>query len=1172
MPEGARESVELNAFWEIDMYFSFPRPLHLVLCLLLVSSFVSSLSAQTSAVPPRIVQPVNEDIRTVLKGNTHPLARPQFDRGAAPADLPMKRMLLVLKRSPEQESALRQLLDAQQDKASASYHKWLTPVQFGTQFGPADQDIATVTSWLQRHGFEIGNVSKGRNLVEFSGTAGQVREAFHTSIHKYVVNGESHWANANDPEIPTALAPVVAGIHTLHNFLKKPMMERLQQKVPAKLEKDKDGKPLVTFSGPPSVHAMGPADFATIYNINPLYQANTPINGAGIAIAVVARTEINESDVLNFDGVFGITGGGYTLVVNGPDPGNLGGGEEFEAVLDTTWSGAVAPGAQVRMVVSAITDTTDGVDLSEAYIIDNNLANIMTESFGSCEALYTSTEAQGVSTMAEQAAAQGITYLVSSGDVGAEGCDNPNIETVATGPLSTSILASTPFNLAVGGTVFNEHGSDATYWKSKNDPTTLASAISYIPEEVWNDSCLAADCGDNANILAGGGGASTFFAKPSWQAGVPGIPSDGARDVPDVSLSAALHDPYIVCIENSCVPDAQGNIYLYFVGGTSASAPAFAGIMALVDQKMGGSQGQGGYVLYRLAAAENLSKCNGSKTGLPDSSCIFNDVTIGNNAVAGEAGFGTNSAKYQSGMGYDLATGLGSVNVTNLVNKWNSVTFNPTTTTIDNLTPLSITHGQPVNVSLSVAANGGSGIPTGDTTVLTSPGAAFGPFPLNAGQASPAISSLQGGSYTLIARYAGDGNYAASTSAPSAPITVNPEPSAVTITAETIDNNFNFVPVTTVPYGSYLYFQATVKGQSGQGIPTGTASLTDDDGYLSYSSPLNNQGIASTPNFLFSHPGGFPQGVFYLSTGQRTINSFYQGDSSFTANNAPPLTITITPASTSISASATGDTQGASLSAQISTHSGGSLLNGNVTFYVDGKSVGNAGTGGQSLATVGSDGRLIGVQSGTEYFNAPMANGTHTLKAVYNGDQNYTTSTSPDVQFTLQSDFTFVSDVEQLNVDQGGSGVVTLTVAALDGFTGTINFDSSSCGGLPPNSTCSFAPASIKGNGTSKLTIQTTGLSGAVRRTHPLYWAMFINFGLAGILVIGAPRQRRHWFLSVIAVAVLMAPVVGCGGGSSTSQTPPPQPNPTPSGTYSMTLKAASGSLSHSVPLTLIVK
>ena len=162
--------------------------------------------------------------RILLKGNVHPLARPQFDVALAPPNLPMDRMLLVLKRSPEQQTALLKLLDDQQDKTSASYHKWLTPEQFGQQFGPADADIQAVTSWLQSHGFQVARVAKGRTMIEFSGTAAQVQEAFHTAIHKYVVNGESHWANANDPEIPAALAPVVAGVHSLHNFYAKPQL------------------------------------------------------------------------------------------------------------------------------------------------------------------------------------------------------------------------------------------------------------------------------------------------------------------------------------------------------------------------------------------------------------------------------------------------------------------------------------------------------------------------------------------------------------------------------------------------------------------------------------------------------------------------------------------------------------------------------------------------------------------------------------------------------------------------------------------------------------------------------------------------------------------------------------------------------------------------------------
>src|SRR5947207_2136416 len=341
---------------------------------------VAALATAQNNIQPLIVHPVDETQLVTLKGNTHPLVRPQSDHGSAPPDLLMQRMLLVLKRSEEQESALRKLLDDQQDKASSNYHKWLTPEQFGRQFGPADQDIQTVTSWLQMHGFQIGQVTKGRTVIEFSGTAAQVQEALHTSIHKFVVKGEEHWANASDPQIPAALAAVVAGVNTLHNFLKKPMI-RVGPRVPVTIKPG--SPPQVTFpaqNGFPTLHALGPQDYAVIYNINPAYQAG--IDGSGTTIAVVGRSNINVQDVTDFRNAFGLSFNPPQVIIDGPDPGDLGGGEEFEAVLDNTWSGALAPNSNVKFVVSAITNTTDGVDLSEVYIVDNNLADIMTETFG----------------------------------------------------------------------------------------------------------------------------------------------------------------------------------------------------------------------------------------------------------------------------------------------------------------------------------------------------------------------------------------------------------------------------------------------------------------------------------------------------------------------------------------------------------------------------------------------------------------------------------------------------------------------------------------------------------------------------------------------------------------------------------------------------------------------
>lgn len=869
-----------------------------------------SVSVVAAATRPLITQRVDESQRTVLKGNTHPLARPEFDLGTAPDSLPMQRMLLVLKRSPVQEAALRRLLDDQQNKNSSSYHQWLTPAQYGKQFGPTDADMQTITAWLQSHGFQVGT-TKGRTVLEFSGTAGQVQQAFQTSIHKYIVHDEQHWANASDPSIPTALTPAVAGVLTLHNFLKKPQIRLSDRRVAAKIHAGK--QPELTLSD--GTHALSPPDYATIYNINPVYDGSNTGNGNTgqlVTIGVVARSDLygglpgltSGEDVFYFRQAF-LQGADNNLniITNGPDPGDLGGSEEAEATLDATWSGALAPSALVTFVVSATTNTTDGVDLSEVYIIENNIADVMTESFSTCEALSTNSEATGVSVLAEQAAAQGITYFVSTGDDGAEGCDDQDLETVATGPVSANLLASSPFDIAVGGTVFEDTADPTKYWSTS--ATSEETALSYIPEDIWNDSCPASRCGSGANIVAGSGGASIFFSKPSWQAGVIGIVNDNARDLPDVSLTASLHDGYLLCLEGSCAPDSQGYIYLYLVGGTSASAPAFAGILSLVDSQayslnasQGPRQGQANYVLYRLAALENdgLSSCNGSNsTTLPASTCIFNDVTIGNNAVPGEVNYGESSAQYQAETGYDMASGLGSVNVANLLAQWDTAAFLPTTTSLS-YSPSSVIHGSPVSINISVTPRTTSSqVPTGDVSLYTglSAGIDVGFFTLSGGLISSTTNSLPGGFYFLTAQYGGDSNFAASNSGESPYINVTPEGSTTILSVLTPDPSGTFVPFSTIPFGNFVYLRADVAGLSGYGTPTGTVTFNDTFGAIpgGNSFSLNNGSqIQSGSN------AATPEGVFVFDTGTHTISASYSGDASFNPSaTAVSQSFTVTP-------------------------------------------------------------------------------------------------------------------------------------------------------------------------------------------------------------------------------------------------------------------------------------
>ena len=647
-----------------------------------------------AAQAPNLIKSAVDEGQLVTVGHsTHPNARSEFDQGVAPSGLPMERMLLVLKRSAERQAALNKFLDELQQPFSPNYHKFLTPEEFGAQFGASDGDIQIVTSWLQSHGFTVASVAAGKGVIEFSGNAGQVESAFHTQIHKFTVNGVDHWANASDQQIPAALASAAFGVSTMHDFRAAPQSWIQNQHVPA---------PTPEWTTSSGNHYLSPADYATIYNINPLYPT---ITGAGTTIAVVGRSNINIQDVISFRSLMGLPTNTPNIIVNGTNPGDLGGGEEAEAVLDTSWSGALATGATVDLVVSASTSSTDGVDLSELYIINHNLGNVMTESFGSCEASYTSAQAALLSSNAQQAAAQGISYTVSSGDSGSDGCDNPSSQTSATSAPSVNALASTPYTVAVGGTQFNENGS-SQYWSSTNG-AYYKSALSYIPEDVWNANCTGSTCG-TGSILAGGGGASVFFSKPSWQAGVAGIPSDGARDLPDVSLTSAGHDAYLLCLAGSCSSSTPSFAAIY---GTSASAPSFASIIALINQKAGGRQGQLTPRLYALAAGETLSSCNGSSTSsLPAAGCIFNDVTVGTNAVPGEANYNTANEKYPATVGYDLASGLGSVNVTNLVNNWTTtvVTAPAASVSPTSLTFASQTQGTTSPAQTVTLSNGGT--------------------------------------------------------------------------------------------------------------------------------------------------------------------------------------------------------------------------------------------------------------------------------------------------------------------------------------------------------------------------------------------------------------------------------------------------------------------------------
>ena len=1250
-----------------------------------------------------ITQPVDEANLVVLNGNTHPLAQAQYDRGAASTSLTLNRMLLVLKRSPSQENALRQLMDDQQDKSSPNYHKWLTPDEYGQQFGPSDKDVQTVAAWLKSHGFQVAQISRGRTVIEFSGTVAQVQEAFHTSIHNYVVNGQTRLANSSDPQIPAALGPLVAGPLSLNSFPKKATSHFVgtYSKISGKLQ---PANPQFTFPGgcdqDGNCYALVPYDFATIYNVSPLWSSG--IDGTGQTIAIVGRTNINIQDVRDFRSLFGLPVNDPQIILNGPDPGIN--GDESEADIDVQWSGAVAKNATIDFVTSASTETSDGVDLSAEYIVDNNLAPVMSESYGQCELGLGTAGNQFFNALWAQAAAQGITVFVSSGDDGSAGCDvnQGSAPQPAQFGLAVSGIASTPFNVAVGGTDFQDAFNPLTYWNTFNDPTTQASALNYIPESTWNSTCtnaLFAQVGFSTNAetncnnsqllgfvttIAGSGGASNCtvnsqqlgtcsggYAKPSWQTGT-GVPADGKRDLPDVSLFASsgfVGNFYVICEADITGGTCSLNNVAGF-GGTSVASPAFAGIMALVNQQTATRQGNANYVFYKLSAQQPTA---------------FHDVTVGTIAMPcakGSPNCTVKTAGHAYGVlsghatttGYDLATGLGSVNVANLVNLWSSVTFKPSTITLS-LSPTTITHGQAVTVNATVAPASGTGTPTGNFSLLTSTAKSVQDFTLAGGSFSGSTKMLPGGSYTVTAHYGGDPTFGGSDSAPVS-VTVSKEGSKTVARMITFDTNGNILNpnATSAVYGSPYILRMDATDAAGDvcgttlGCPTGNLTVTDNGSPLDGGTfGLNNLGYAED-DFI------------QLSGGSHSIQAQYAGDSSFTASTGSDV-VAIAPATmtyTTFSASPSPIIVGAPLGvySHLQARSSGAAPGGTFTFTLDGAPLSgtltiNSSTGGQNtgfadidstfntaISVAGShtivetytgDSNYASISNSTNisalYTTAvtitaspanPQPNSSVVLTAlvdtnvnnlsptgmvtfidaqtqatlpgnvtltpttdgsghsalqgqltlvpahnnlvayaIYHGDQNYSGGLSNNASVVVAgNDFALFPSTTSMNVARGSGGTLYVNLDGQSGYTGTASF---LCSGLPAESSCDFSPPTITGTGQSVLILSTTAPHSSAKTAAKttIGWSLTgIGLGLGAIFLVGSPRRRRCSSFLMTVVLLLMS--LGCGGGGGSTGGgggggTPGDPG-TPKGSYSVTVTATDGTLTHTTSFTLLVQ
>jgi pro-kumamolisin-like protein/Big-like domain-containing protein len=1124
---------------------------------------------------PLITRPVDESSVTMLKGNVHPLARPQLDRGPVPVSLPAHRQLLILKRTPQQEMTLQQFLSSLQDRNSPNFRRFLTPEQFGQQYGPAPEDVAQIVSWLNGQGFSVTRVAKSNMAIEFSGSVAQLESAFHTEIHRFMIGAQEHVANVSNPMIPSALAPVVAGVSPLNDFFPRPQVIRGASGQWDSSEKRFVPQLTLTASGTPYFW-VGPGDAATIYDAPTTFNAQLKAGqatyyGNGVTIGIVTNGGVNVFNVANYRALFQLPATTFSIVTDGTAPG--GDADNTESTLDGEIAGGIATGAKIVYYQAADTTLQSGVMLAILRAIDDNAVNILNVSYGGCEQAQGAAGNQEILNAWEQAAAQGIAVTVSSGDSGSAGCDNPNTETVASQGFGVNGLASTPYTVAVGGTDFDAlPGSFAKYVNSTNG-AYYTSALSYIPENPWNDSTASngssasnrayRDSKGNTNIVAGGGGASSAglydaagsalggYAKPLWQRQYEtsaGIAADSVRDVPDLSLFAAngmYRAVWATCGNNDC---SGANPTISGVGGTSASAPAFAGVLALINQKIGANErlGQPNWILYDLAKNH------------PE---IFHQIPSGNNSVGctpGTANCAANNflSGYNAAASYNLATGLGSVDISSLVNNWTSIAKTQTTTSLT-LNPVTFQHGTPVAIGIGVSPSSA----TGSVALSSGKSSSSISFQLSGGQATGNWPGLPGGTYDVYANYGGDGNYGGSISAPTQ-VTVTPEDSILQLSVTAADSHGKLTSLAggAVPYGTYISVDAQPIGKSQSSNPTpiqnatGGVSFVDTNPYPgSGGGILDATGNAELP----SH--------YNFQAGPHSITASYGGDNSYNSSTSPSVTFTVQKAGTTTSMSADAKTIFAgsvNVSANINPTTPqyyGQLLDGQTTFTDK--------TTGAVLGTATYIDSLVNTSTGLLYGQAMLSVqasqlvlGDNNIVATYGGGINFTSSTASTpvvINCTagcgngtgefLELAF-FASTPQSHIISRGTTSTTPVEVSGFGGFTGAVNLTCSVTGTRSSDVSapqCSFNPATVTITGAigvnSTITVTTTafGKSAAVVSGSRALLAVRGCLIFACFILAGLPGRRRSLaLLRAVMCAVLLGGIAACGGGNGT-KTPP---------------------------------
>jgi hypothetical protein len=1024
------------------------------------------------ASPDRITGSINTSRAFLLQGNVPQQTRALVDRGALDPTAKISGMKLMLAPTVAQTVDLAELIEQQQDPASPDYHRWLTPEEFGDRFGSSAGDLDKLTAWLTSQGFIVRQVARARNWISFDGSAATVEGAFHTALHRYA-GADSHFGNATEPSVPEALAGIVAGIRGLNDFHPKP--QHVRKMVPQ-------------FNNWNGAHYLAPDDMAAIYDISKLYAAG--IDGTGQKLVIVGQTDFYMTDVEAFRSYFSLSANNPTVVLVGSDPGVN--GDEPEALLDVEWSGAIARNAKIIFV-----NSTDVID-SALYQIDQVLAPVMSMSYGYCEV----GSGTGIQLWAQQANAEGITWMSSSGDSGSASCDSDG-ETTASNGLAVLAPADIPEITAVGGTEFNE---GSTGWNTQNGPTQ-ASAAGYLPEMAWNDSSYG------YGLAATGGGVSTIYPKPWWQTG-PGVPNDGARDLPDVALTASAdHDAYMFY-----EADWGG---MCGIGGTSASSPSFAGMVALINH----------YLLSQGTLSKpGLGNINPTLYSLAQhSSGVFHDVTVGSNiepCVHGTTGCTTGSYGYSAGPGYDMATGLGSVDAYNLATNWTSAT--PLSATAMTLTASANTlvSGASTNLTATVTAVSGAAVPNGKVTFLVG-GNSLGSSVVSAstGIATLAVpaSSLSAGANAIYATFVAPGIFSSSSS-------------NVTVSVGIATTSSIVAAPQTISQNSTTQITVTIQPSSGSSVVTGSVAFSVGGAALG-TSAVTQSGNTLAGVATRSIPGSS------LVGGSNSITAAFAGTGGF-LNSSTSIIVTVTGAAvsttTAVTASpatlpANGTTQ---LTATITPASGTVAPTGAVTFKI-----GSATLGAGTMTTSGAKTLAAFTLSGSS-----LVAGANTITAAFAGSGNFTSSTATATVTATAAAVATTTTLAVSSASIPANGVTSLTATVTP-----------ASGSAPPTGTATFKL------GSTVLGSATLAASGAKATA-----SFTLNGGnlVAGANSITATYAGAGVFLNSTSAATTVTVTAALPGTSITATAAPASIAAAASTVLTVSVKPVSGSVAPAGSLT----